>query len=124
MCTILLSIKPKYIEKITSGDKKFEFRRTTPKRKVDKIIIYSTFPVMKVIGEIEVKNTLTMNKWTMWKQTKGYQGINHKDYMSYFEGVENASAFEIKKFQQYEVSKSLSDYGIFHAPQSFIYIND
>lgn len=44
MCKILLSIKPEYVEKIIKGEKLFEFRRTVPKRKVDVVVIYSTFP--------------------------------------------------------------------------------
>ena len=30
---ILLSIKPQFVEKIKKGEKKFEFRRTLPKKK-------------------------------------------------------------------------------------------
>ena len=47
MCSILLSINPEYAEKIMDGSKKFEFRKRKCKRRVDKIIIYSTSPVKK-----------------------------------------------------------------------------
>lgn len=124
MCTILLSIKPKYVEKIISGDKKFEFRRSTPNRKVDKVIIYSSHPVMKIIGEFTVRNTITLNKWTMWKKTMGYQGLAFKDFLNYFEGTSEANAFEIKNFILYKKSKKLSDLGINFAPQSFVYIEN
>ena len=39
MCSILLSIKPDYVEKIFSGDKKYEFRTRISKEPVDKIYI-------------------------------------------------------------------------------------
>ncbi|HDT8147195.1 TPA: hypothetical protein RD696_002696, partial [Enterococcus faecalis] len=54
MSTILLSIHPKFVDKIMTGEKKFEFRRVIAKRNPNKIIIYSTSPVCKVIGEAEV----------------------------------------------------------------------
>lgn len=50
MATILLVIKPEFIERIFSGDKKFEFRRRVARRGVDKIIIYATRPVCAVVG--------------------------------------------------------------------------
>ena len=37
MATILLSIKPEYVERIFNGSKKYEFRKHLPQEKVDKI---------------------------------------------------------------------------------------
>ena len=40
MSKILMSIKPVYVEKILSGEKCFEYRKTLPKKSgIDKIII-------------------------------------------------------------------------------------
>lgn len=56
--TILLSIKPKIIEEIISGDKKFEFRKQFPNiEKVEinkKIIIYSSTPKMMIMGSFTI----------------------------------------------------------------------
>lgn len=51
MSKILLSIKPEYAHKILEGTKKYEFRKHLPKKKIEKIIIYSTAPDGSVIGE-------------------------------------------------------------------------
>ena len=59
MCRILLSINPEYSSKIMQGIKKYEFRRQIAKRNVDEIIIYSTFPQMKVIGSVKVKGVIS-----------------------------------------------------------------
>ena len=58
MCTILLSIKPEYSNRILAGTKKFEFRRQVAKRHVDQILIYSTFPEMKVVASVAVLGVL------------------------------------------------------------------
>lgn len=55
MCKILLSINPEHVENIFNGNKKYEYRKIKCKEKVDKIIIYSTAPIMQVVGEAEVK---------------------------------------------------------------------
>ena len=51
MCKILLSINPEHVENIFNGNKKYEYRKIKCKEKVDKIIIYSTAPIMQVVGE-------------------------------------------------------------------------
>lgn len=45
------------------------------KRKIDKIIIYSTHPVMKVVGEAEVERIIEDSPKEVWKQTKQKAGI-------------------------------------------------
>jgi len=54
---ILISINPEYVEKILSGEKKYEFRKINPKRKIDALVIYQTYPLMRVVAEAEVKTT-------------------------------------------------------------------
>ena len=39
MKTIILSIKPQYVEKILDGTKKYEYRTRIPKSNINKIII-------------------------------------------------------------------------------------
>ena len=39
------------LENILNGTKKYEFRKKACKRHVDKILIYSTNPIMRVVGK-------------------------------------------------------------------------
>ena len=58
MCKILISINPEYVNEILSGRKKYEYRKVKAKKdNVDKMIIYATAPVMKVVAEIEYGKT-------------------------------------------------------------------
>ena len=45
---VLISIKPKYVKKIISKEKKYEFRKNIFKKNVDTIIIYTTSPEKKI----------------------------------------------------------------------------
>jgi len=54
VCKVLMSINPEHVDNIMSGKKVFEFRKVKCKRKIDSIVIYSTAPVMKIVGEVEV----------------------------------------------------------------------
>ena len=45
MIEALFSIRPEFSEKILNGIKIYEYRKIFPSKKIDKIIIYSTYPV-------------------------------------------------------------------------------
>lgn len=122
MCTILLSIKPEYTNRILAGTKKFEFRRNVAKRHVDRILIYSTSPEMKVVGSVAVTGVLKETPQNLWNKTKDYSGISHEKYMAYFSDREYAYAYQLGEVKIFKKAKSLADYGITTAPQSFAYV--
>jgi predicted transcriptional regulator len=55
---ILISIKPEYADRIINGTKKYEFRSKKPRLSFDYIVIYWTFPKMKVLAEVKVEEIL------------------------------------------------------------------
>lgn len=122
MCTILLSIKPEYSNRILAGTKKFEFRRQVAKRHVDQILIYSTFPEMKVVASVAVLGVLKETPSKLWQKTKEFSGISHEKYTAYFSHKDFAYAYRLGKVKKFEKPKDLSEYGITAAPQSFVYI--
>lgn len=121
MSTILLSIKPEYVNKILDGTKKYEFRRKIPKQNINKIIIYSTSPIMQIVGEVNVIGVLQGTPVQLFRETSEYSGISEEKYLEYFKGSSIAYAFELGDVRKYETPKSLKDYGVEKAPQSFIY---
>ena len=123
MCTILLSINPRYVERIMSGDKIYEYRKIQCKKNVDKIVIYSTSPVMKVVGEADVADILIDEPQAIWKITEKKSGIDKAFFDMYYAGKKQAVAYKLKHIVQYDVPKKLSEYGIKMAPQSFCYVD-
>lgn len=123
MATILLSIKPEYVKKIFSGEKKYEYRKHLSQEPVDRIIVYSTDPEQKVVGEIKVIGTLKMSPTRLWEQTKSNAGISREKFRKYFKGRKIAFAYRLGEVNEYIPSKELKDFGIFQAPQSFVYID-
>ena len=122
MCTILLSIKPEYTNRILEGSKKYEFRRSVAKRKVDRILIYSTAPEMKVVAMVEVLGVLKDSPKKLWEITHTYAGISRQKFMGYFSNRMVAYAYRLGKLQKFDTPKKLAEYGITAAPQSFVYI--
>lgn len=123
MSTILLSIKPEYVSRILEGTKKYEFRRTLAQRSVSRILIYSTAPVMKVVGEVEVIGTISLKPSPLWEMTKTHAGISRANFRKYFSGCHLAHAYKLGQVTQYEEGYPLARYGIEQAPQSFVYVD-
>lgn len=122
MCSILLSINPSHVENIMNGIKIYEFRKKACKRHVDKIIIYSTTPVMKVVGEADVDEVLIDKPSEIWKITRKKSGIDKTFFDDYFEDRDQAVAYKLKNITKYSEPKELIELGIKNAPQSFQYI--
>ena len=122
MNTILMSIKPEFVEKIFSGKKKYEYRKRACKENVDKVIVYASSPVKKVVGELIIKQVLCDKKDSIWNKTNNFGGINRDKYDEYFKNCDYAIAYEIDKVIKYDNPKILKDYHIKRAPQSYVYI--
>ncbi len=121
---ILLSVKPEYVYRILNKSKRFEFRHKLAKETVDSIVLYATYPVMKVVGEVEVTGTITTSPTDLWEKTKTFAGITREKYRKYFKSRKTASAYILGNVIQYENSLTLESLGIKKAPQSFIYLRD
>ena len=122
MCRILLSINPEHVDNIKKDKKLYEFRKIQCKEKVDKIVIYSTFPVMKVVGEADVDDVIVDKPESVWDITSEYSGITKLFFDKYYKNKDKAVAYKLSNVIKYEQPKSLSNYGIKCAPQSFVYI--
>ena len=124
MSKILMSIKPEYVDKIFSGEKKYEYRKRLCKEKIDTIIVYSSSPIQKVVGELKIKQVLYNKKSIIWDKTNRYGGITKTKYDKYYENCDYAVAYEIEKAILYDKQKDLKDFNVRTAPQSYVYITN
>ena len=124
MCNILMSIKPQYVEKILSGNKKYEYRKNRAKRNdIDKMIIYSTAPVMKVVAEVDIEEIIESTPDILWKKTKLESGITEEFFYKYYKNKTTAVVYKLGNIKIYDKPKSLNDIGVKYVPQSFIYLD-
>lgn len=119
---IVISINPQYVEKIISEEKKFEYRTKAAKQDINKIIIYETKPIKKIVAEVEILDVVIASPEELWNQTKEYSGITKNFFDEYFKGKTIAYAYKLGKVKVYERPKSLLDFGLKMAPQSFAYV--
>ena len=123
--TILLSIKPAYVEEILNGQKRYEFRKVVPKKTPKKIVIYSTAPVKMLVGEVEVWSVIEGTPTYIWNEAYPFTGISDTDYYKYFKGRDKAFAYHLGEVKIYDPPidpKEVID--DFRAPQNFQYLYD
>lgn len=126
MQTIIMSIKPKYWEKIATGKKTVEFRKRVWKDHTlpTKIIVYATHPIGKIVGEFTTENIISDRYPKLWSKTKDLGGISSDDYFDYFVESKIAHAIVIKNVKIYKNQENINDFTsnrVTRAPQSWQY---
>lgn len=121
---VLLSIKPQFVEEIFNGNKRFEYRKSIFKREgIKSVVIYSTMPVGKIVGEFDIEDILVDEPKSLWKKTKNYSGITEDFYDNYFMDRDKGYAIQIKSLKKYDMPICPHEiYDNFTAPQSFKYV--
>ncbi len=123
---ILLSIKPQYVEEIKKGTKKYEFRKLVfrPIENSEKVFIYSSSPVKRIIGSFRRGEIVEDKPTKLWERLKEEAGIKEKDFFDYFQNKEKGLAISIEDLELFkkpvDPKKIKED---FVPPQSFTYID-
>ena len=122
---ILLSIKPKYSEKIFSGEKRYEFRKQTPKEKIEKVYVYESNPTQHIVGWFTIKKILTGSPKEIWEKCKAKGGIEHSNFFAYCADKTMIHAFEIDKYGRFETPiDPYETYPDYKPPQNYTYFDD
>lgn len=122
MKTILLSIKPKYADQIFAGTKKYEFRRKFPIGVKNRVLVYSSSPIKKVIGYFDTGEIIVGPPNTIWNDTHLLAGIDDKSFFEYFAGTDKALAISILNPVLLVNPCELYQFGVKNAPQSYMYL--
>jgi predicted transcriptional regulator len=140
---IAISIKTKYLNKIREGSKIWELRKSLPRNlleegKINKVWVWETAPVSKVVGYFEFYLLFSgkledLRKLAFLKidaeGEKNYKigdddfyhnfGITKAEFDAYFKGCENKVVYALLITNWVEQS---ADFGI-KPPQNYVFIN-
>lgn len=119
---VLLSIKPDYCDKIISGEKKFEYRKAIFKKAVDRIFIYSTMPIGRIVGYFDYSDYISGNPQLIWEETNLYSGLERDEFFSYCGTLTNIFALKIAEFVLFDVPIDPYEIYKFKPPQNFYYL--
>lgn len=126
---VLLSIKPRFVNEIKNGNKKFEFRKSLVSKgnwnKIEKVFIYSSSPVKRIVARFFIKQILEDHPHVLWETCKDFSGIEETEFFRYFGEREKGIAIEFSriKFYTHPIDPN-AIFPKFTAPQSFCYVDD
>lgn len=121
---VILSIKPQFMAEIIKGRKTFEYRKNRFKRSVNKVYIYVSSPICRIVGEFILGEILEDQPEQIWNITCGHAGITKEYFDEYYKNRNVAYALEIKCFKLYK--EPIDPYEVmekFTPPQSFCYVH-
>lgn len=121
MKTIVMAIHPEHVNNIINGTKKYEYRTKAAKKDINRLIIYETMPIKKIVAEAEILEVLALEPKKLWEETKEYSGITKGYFDDYFKNRKIAYAYKLGKIKIYDEPKALTEFGLKKAPQSFAY---
>jgi len=121
---LFISIHPEYVEKIITGEKKYEFRKKIFKREVEEVIIYSTRPSKKIECSFEIEEIIQESPSFLWEHLHNDGGINEKDFFNYFGDAEIGYAIKIKNVKKFDEPIIIKNREKIVIPQSFRYLTD
>jgi predicted transcriptional regulator len=108
---------------IFSGQKKYEYRkRVFTRSDVDKVYIYATKPICRIVGYFTISAMIEDSPNNMWKMTHEGSGITKEYFDAYFKHSE--TAYAIKIGQVVKLDNLIDPKSVikdFHAPQNFMY---
>lgn len=119
---VIISIKPQFVEKILSHEKKYEFRKIVPKKEVEKYLIYSTVPDKKIVGYFESDRIIKDNPSNLWDTFSEHAGISEEGFFDYFAERREGFAIEITKLKIFREPIDVNELDNFVAPQLFRYV--
>jgi type I restriction enzyme S subunit len=100
---VLLSIKPKYVNEIVNGNKRYEFRKSVFRKRgnVGKVYIYASSPVKRIVS-----------------------GISEVEFFDYFRDKDKGYAIEIGMLELFGPINPKDHVPDFSPPQSFCYTDE
>ncbi|MGR5061201.1 hypothetical protein ACPV3O_23385 [Vibrio rotiferianus] len=127
---ILLSIRPHYIREMVEGVKRYEFRKKFPNISdmgvSNKVFIYSSKPVMAIVGSFVVKKQYHSDFKTLMKDINASKAYSER-ISDYLIDKKSCHALEVSELIIYENYLTLNElrheFGSFTPGQSYRYLD-
>lgn len=122
---VLMSIKPKYVDEILDKKKLFEFRRSVfDAGNVEKVVIYASSPVKKIVAEFDVADIMSGSPESIWNKCRSHAGIDRESFMQYFSDKDTAFSIVIDNLRVYDTPiNPYEQIDGFRPPQSYMFVN-
>lgn len=123
---LVLSIRPKYVDRILAGTKTIELRRTAPDLEPGtKVFIYASTPVKALVGIAVLGEIVRYSPSRLWAKHGAQAGVTPGEYQDYFDGADAAYGLQLREITPASESVQLNEMrkiGM-EPPQSWRYVS-
>ncbi|MEH2144540.1 ASCH domain-containing protein [Nostoc sp.] len=124
---LLLSVRPKYAEKIFEGLKEVELRRIRPRiQEGDLVIVYASSPKKALIGAFEVHKVVQKPLEDLWDEVSEKAAISYSEFCLYYRGLSVGCGIFFEKTYNFPRPVQLEilrqEWNNFRPPQSYRYL--
>lgn len=121
--TIMISISPNESEQLFDNGRSVVFFKVAPKYPVEKVLVYVTSPIQKVIGEFDLLKIDVNSVNSSWNKYRSSSVISsRKEYLEYFSSHKEAHALLASKVYIYRRPKDLASFNMKKGPSGFTYL--
>ena len=125
---LFIAVKPEYANRLISGEKDIELRKTKPHVQAgDYAIIYASAPAKVVLGYGKIKSIILCSPQEMWANFSTRLGINEQDYLMYYKNSNRSVGIEfemIKPINPISLAELRRVDPNFHPPQIYRYVTN
>jgi len=127
MTCLFLSLRPEFANKIISGVKTVEFRRTRPSVEEGRpVILYAATPLMCIVGVGYIEKVVSASPTRLWEMFGSDGGISRERFRRYFYGLSRGHAITLTDVEGLdrvvELSEIRNSLPGFQPPQAFMYL--
>ena len=125
---LFIAVKPEFANKLVSGEKDIELRKTKPHVQAgDYAIIYASAPAKVVLGYGKIKRIILCSPQEMWANFSSRLGIKEQDYLMYYKNSNKSVGIEfemIKPINPISLAELRRVDPNFHPPQIYRYVTN
>jgi predicted transcriptional regulator/ribosomal protein S18 acetylase RimI-like enzyme len=101
---LILSVRPNFLSKIVSGEKKVELRKKFSKKwEGATVILYATHPYHEFVGEAKINRVVMGKPIDIWYEYRDFLGCDRDAFFSYCEGKEDIYALLLSNVRRFEM---------------------
>ncbi len=121
---VLISIQPRFADRILSGEKTIEFRRRWAANNVQTLVIYSSAPVKRIVAVASIAGVEELSPGRLWQLSKRMGGgLSRMELLNYFQGLDTGYGIRLEDVQVLKTPiDPYSRLDGFRAPQSYRYL--
>lgn len=121
--TIMISLSEEEANALFEKNRSVIFFKVTPVQPVERVIVYVTAPVQKVVGEFDLDRIDVSSVLSNWNKYRLNSTIEkRKDYLEYFGDRKEAHALLASAVYKYRNKKDLANYDMKKGPSGFTYL--